>query len=159
MAVSLRTGAVLATVLLATGCTSIINHRGYISDALLVNSVQPGIDNRQSVEKTLGRPSFASQFGPPVWYYVGSNTHQAPFSRPSIYQHAVIAISFDAAGNVAQVQRSGIEKIARIDPESDKTPTLGRERGFLEDLFGNIGAVSTGGGGGGAGGGGGGSGR
>jgi outer membrane protein assembly factor BamE (lipoprotein component of BamABCDE complex) len=144
--------AVLGAMALATGCTSIVNHRGYIADALLLESVQPGIDNRQSVERTLGRPSFASQFGPPVWYYVGSNTRQAPFSRPSIYEHAVVAISFDAAGNVAQVQRSGMEKVARIDPESDKTPTLGRERGFLEDLFGNIGAVSTGGAGAGGGG-------
>ena len=32
-----------------------------------------------------------------------------------------------------------MEQVARIDPDSDETPTLGRERSFLEDLFGNIG--------------------
>jgi len=151
-----RIGAVLATALLATGCTTIINHRGYIADPLLVVSVQPGLDNRQSVEKTLGRPSFTSEFGPPVWYYVSSNTKQSAFSRPVIYQHSVIAVSFDPAGTVTKLDTWGIDKVVRISPEHDKTPTLGRERGFLEDLFGNIGAVSAGGGAGGGGGGGGG---
>ncbi|MEO6042234.1 MAG: outer membrane protein assembly factor BamE [Croceibacterium sp.] len=153
-----RLGVALAGALAAGGCSSIVTHRGYIADELLVQSVEPGVDNRQSVERTLGRPSFTTQFGAPVWYYVGSNTHQAPFNSPKIYQHGVMAVSFDGAGNVAKVERSGMEKVARIDPNGDSTPTLGRERGFLEDLFGNIGAVSTGGGtgksGGGSGGGG-----
>ena len=30
-----------------------------------------------------------------------------------------------------------------LQPDGDKTPTLGRERGFLEDLFGNIGQVGA----------------
>ena len=50
---------------------------------------------------------------------------------------------FDQAGNVSRVERTGMEQVARIDPENDKTPTLGRERTFLEDLFGNIGQVGA----------------
>ena len=152
-----RIGVLLGGALLAGGCSSIVNHRGYIADELLVQSVEAGVDNRLSVERTLGRPSFTSQFGPQVWYYVASNTNQAPFTRPKIYEHAVTAISFDGAGNVAKVERSGIETVAQINPNGDSTPTLGRERGFFEDLFGNIGAVNAAGGAGagGAGGGGG----
>jgi len=131
--------------MLASGCSSIVNHRGYVSDELLLQSVQPGVDNRDSVERTLGRPSFVGQFGEPVWYYISSNTRQAPFTSPRIFAHNVLAVRFDQAGNVAGIERSGLEKVAQINPESDKTPTLGRERGFLEDLFGNIGAVSAGG--------------
>ena len=141
-----RMGAVLAAASLAAGCTSIVNHRGYIADPLLVASVQPGVDNRQSVERTLGHPSFSSQFGDPVWYYVASNTHQQPFGQPHIFQHSVYAVRFDRAGNVTSFQSWGMERLARISPVGDKTPTLGRHRGFLQDLFGNIGAVSTGGG-------------
>ena len=50
---------------------------------------------------------------------------------------------FTAAGNVATVDRTGLEQVARISPEGDKTPTLGRDRSFFEDLFGNIGAVGA----------------
>ena len=139
-----RIGVALGAAMLATGCVSIIGQRGYLADEILLQSVQPGVDDRQSVERTLGRPSFISQFGEPVWYYVSSTTGQKPFSNPKINGHTVLAVHFDAADNVASVERSGIEQVARIDPENDETPTLGRERSFLEDLFGNIGQVGTG---------------
>ena len=133
-------GAVLAL----GACTSIRESRGYIVDQTLLQSVQPGIDNRQSVEGTLGRPTFTSQYGDPTWYYVSSVTGRKPFVRPRIQNHSVLAVKFDAAGNVASVDRSGIEDVVYLQPDGDKTPTLGRERGFLEDLFGNIGQVGSG---------------
>lgn len=138
--------AVLGCAIIALGaCTSIRESRGFINDPLLTRSVQPGIDNRQSVEGTLGRPTFASQYGEPVWYYIASETGRRPFVRPRISSHAVLAVRFDAAGNVASVERSGIDQVVYLQPDSDMTPTLGRERSFLEDLFGNIGQVGAGG--------------
>ena len=143
-----------ALAVLAGGCTTIKDRRGYLSDAALIDSVQPGIDNKTSVERALGRPTFASQFGDPAWYYVSMETKQKPFTRPSTASQLVLRVRFDAAGNVIAVDRAGMEKVARIDPDGKKTPTLGRDRSFLEDLFGNIGAVGAPGAGGAAGGGG-----
>jgi outer membrane protein assembly factor BamE (lipoprotein component of BamABCDE complex) len=149
-----RTGAaVLLAAALLPGCTAIRESRGYIEDATLTNLIQPQIDNRQSVEGTLGRPTFTSQFGTPTWYYVSSITGQRPFNRPRIRQHSVLAVTFDENGRVSEVKRSGVDKVVYLDPSGDKTPTLGRERGFLEDLFGNIGQVGSTGLPGGAGGG------
>lgn len=143
--------AVLGCAMLALGaCSSIRESRGFVNDPVLTRSVQPGIDNRRSVEATLGRPTFESQYGENTWYYISSVTGRRPFVRPRIRDHAVMAIQFDDAGNVESVERSGIEEVVFLQPDGDKTPTLGRERGFLEDLFGNIGQV--GGLGGGAGG-------
>lgn len=137
-------GVALALVLTAaSGCTSIQDRRGYLADALLYNGIRAGIDNQRSVEATLGRPTFTSQFGEPTWYYVSSTTGLRPFGRPKIQNQSVLAIQFDDTGNVANVDRSGIERVVYLSPESDETPTLGRERGFLEDLFGNIGAVGA----------------
>ena len=140
-----------ALVALAGGCASIKDHRGYLVDAALVDSVQPGVDNRTSVERTLGRPSFASQFGDPAWYYVATDTKQSPFGRPQAYQQTILRVRFDPAGNVVAVDKAGLEKAVRLSPDGDKTPTLGRDRGLLEDLFGNIGSVGSGMGGGGGG--------
>ena len=145
MAGTLRIMVALGVVALTTGCiNSITNHRGYIHNEVLLQSVQPGIDNRLSVERTLGQPSFASQFGEPTWYYVSSTTRQAPFTTPKISEHTVLAVKFDPAGNVTAVERSGLEQVAYLSPDGDETPTLGRDRSFLEDLFGNIGQVGTG---------------
>ena len=140
----MRIGAVLGAAMLAAGCVQIQGHRGYLADELLLQSVQPGVDDRTSVEQTLGRPSFISQFGQPVWYYVSSTTGQKPFRKPRIEGHTVLAVRFDAADQVVSVERSGLEQVARIDPENDETPTLGRNRSFFEDLFGNIGQVGAG---------------
>ncbi len=148
----MRAAVVKAMVVLAAAgtlgaCNSIKDHRGYIVDQPLLDSVQTGIDNRQSVERTLGRPTFESAFGRKDWYYVSSNTRQAAFTRPKINEQLVLRISFDERGNVSAVERSGMEKVVVLDPDGGKTPTLGRERSFLEDLFGNIGTVGTGAGG------------
>jgi len=139
-----RIGAVLGAGLLVTGCSSIVGHKGYLADEVVLQSVQPGVDNRTSVERTLGQPSFISQFGEPVWYYVSSTTGQRPFTTPRITQHSVLAVRFDPAGNVVSADRSGLEQVARISPESDETPTLGKDRSFFQDLFGNIGQVGAG---------------
>ena len=134
--------ALACCALLALGaCSSIRESRGFVNDPVLVRSIQPGIDNRRSVEGTLGRPTFESQYGEPTWYYISSVTGRRPFVRPRIREHAVLKVQFDEAGNVASVDRSGIEQVAYLQPDGAETPTLGRERSFLEDLFGNIGQV------------------
>ena len=135
--VALLGGAVLALA----GCSSIREARGFVNDPILVRTVQPQIDNRRSVEATLGRPTYESQYGENTWYYISSVTGRKPFVRPRIATHAVLVVRFDEAGNVATVDTRGIEEVVYLQPDGDKTPTLGRERGFLEDLFGNIGQV------------------
>ncbi|MCB2059026.1 MAG: outer membrane protein assembly factor BamE [Novosphingobium sp.] len=140
---ALCVGASLGLALLAGGCTSIRNHRGYVADQALIDAVQPGIDNRLSVERTLGRPTFVSQFGEKDWYYLSIDTKQPAFRKTHTDKQTVLRVRFDAKGNVVAVDRAGMEKVARVDPEGDKTPTLGRDRSFLEDLFGNVGAVGA----------------
>lgn len=153
-------GMIVVAAALATGaCTSIHDHRGYLIDQGLVDSVQPGVDNRLSVEKTLGRPTFTSQFGEPIWYYVAVDTKQVAFRTPRTTQQTVLRVRFDPRGNVLSVDKAHAEHIAVIRPDGKITPTLGKHRSLLEDLFGNIGAVGapgmggTGAGGGGTGGG------
>ena len=147
-----RAGLVLGAVAALSACTAIREPRGYVIDNTLYNSVQPGIDNRQSVEATLGRPTFTSQYGDSTWYYVSSVTGRRPFVRPRIQEHSVLAVKFDPAGNVVAADRTGMDQVVALSPDGAETPTLGRERGFLEDLFGNIGTVNAPGGAGGPGG-------
>jgi len=148
-----------ALVLTAAGCAPVRSHQGYVVDVDLVNSVQPGVDNRQSVQQTLGKPTVQSQFagqsGGGDWYYLARDSANLAFRNPRPTNQIAIQISFDAAGTVTAVRRSGTEQVASVDPSGKVTPTLGRKRGFFQDLFGNIGTVgAAGGGAGGAGGGG-----
>lgn len=136
--------AAVVAVAALSGCASIKDHRGYLADTALIDAVQAGIDNKTSVERSLGRPTFVSEWGQKDWYYVSIDTKQAAFARPRTAAQTILKVSFDDRGNVAAVERIGMEKVVRLDPDGNKTPTLGRERTFLEDLFGNIGTVGSG---------------
>ena len=56
-------------------------------------------------------------------------------------------ISFDPAGNVTAIRRSGLDQVDSIHMYGKTTPTLGRKRSLFQDLFGNIGTVGAAGGG------------
>lgn len=142
---SVRGRALAAGLILvaASACTPVRGHQGYVVDADLVNSIQPGVDNRQSVLQVLGKPTLTSQFNEGDWYYVSRNSRNLAFNNPRIADQTTLRISFDAQGNVTEVRRTGPELIASVNPSDKKTPTLGRERGFFEDLFGNIGTVGA----------------
>jgi outer membrane protein assembly factor BamE (lipoprotein component of BamABCDE complex) len=143
--------ALAVLVLGASGCTRLKAHQGYVGDATLLSSVQPGVDNKASVEASLGRPTFVGQFDSNDWYYYTRDTKQLAFASPKASGQFVLHVRFDPAGNVATIKQTGMESIARINPEGDKTPTLGRHTGFFEDFFGNIGSVGAPGAGGGSG--------
>ena len=128
---------------LTSGCASFRDHQGYLVDEQLVSAIQPGIDNRDSVAGTLGRPTFTGQFDRDQrdWYYVSRDTRAAAFTMPRPSAQTTLHIRFDQAGNVESVQRTGAELAVNINPDSRETPTLGRNRSLLQELFGNIGAV------------------
>ena len=127
----------------ASACTPIRTHQGYVTDPDLVASIQPGVDNRESVLRTLGKPTLTSQFNEGEWYYVSRESSNLAFNKPRAKEQLVLRVRFDQAGNVANIDRMGKDLIASVNPSGDKTPTLGRERSFFQDLFGNIGTVGA----------------
>lgn len=143
-------GAALALATIATGaCSPLKGHQGYVLDVDLINSVQPGVDNRQSVLQVLGKPSFTSEFNQGDWYYVARDTRNFAYNNPKVINQTTLIITFDARGVVTGVRRTGKEQVASISPYGRVTPTLGRKRSLFDELFGNIGTVNAAGGGGG----------
>ena len=137
-----RLSALLVGASLLTACAGIREHRGFVLDEQLASAIQVGTDNKASVSKTLGLPTFVSQFDANEWYYLSQNTTQFAFRNPRVKEQKLVRVRFDAAGNVASVVQSGPELIAAVNPAGGKTPTLGRKRSFFEELFGNIGTIS-----------------
>jgi outer membrane protein assembly factor BamE (lipoprotein component of BamABCDE complex) len=136
----------LSTIALAAlamgGCASNRAHKGAIIDPQLASSIQPGVDNKASVQKLLGTPTLTGEFSPNEWYYVSRDTNQLAFRNPRVTKQLIMLVRFDQAGNVASIQRTGKELILGVDPTHRQTPTLGRKKSFFGELFGNIGSVS-----------------
>lgn len=134
--------AIVGLGLALSACAGIRDHKGFVIDQTLADGIQVGVDNKDSVAKTLGRPTFTGQFDPNDWYYVSADTKQSALGSGSIDKLEAVHVRFDASGNVAGVQTAGKEQIAEVDPKSGKTPTLGSDKSFIEELFGNIGTIA-----------------
>src|SRR5579875_1643171 len=125
------------------GCTAVHQHQGYMLENTLANAIQPGTDNKESVMNTLGRPTFSGTFDQNDWYYVSRDTRNMGYSKPHVTAQTILHVHFDQAGNVASIDRRGLEQVASIHPSKDKTPTLGSHHNLFDELFGNIGSVGT----------------
>jgi outer membrane protein assembly factor BamE (lipoprotein component of BamABCDE complex) len=145
--VRVSTMALLAV--LAAGCASNRAHKGAVIDPQLLSSIQPGVDNKDSVQKLLGTPTFSGQFTPNEWYYVSRDTNQLGFRNPRVTKQNITLVRFDKGGNVASVQNTpGKQLVLNVNPTKRFTPTLGRKQSFFEELFNNIGSVNSAPGGG-----------
>lgn len=126
-----------------SGCAPLRSHTGYVVDVDLVNSIQPGVDNRQSVLETLGTPTFTNQFGQGQWFYLARDSRNYAYNKPKPTNQIALRISFDDQGTVTRIDRTGVDQVVKINPADKTTPTLGRKRSFFEQLFGNIGTVGA----------------
>jgi outer membrane protein assembly factor BamE (lipoprotein component of BamABCDE complex) len=142
MKLGLMTATISAALLLA-GCAQFRSHKGVVLDPQLAAAIQPGVDNKDSVEKAIGRPTFVGQFTPNDWYYVSRDVNQVAFRNPHVVDQTTLIVHFDQKGNVASVQHTGKELVMNVSPTHRSTPTLGRKRSFFEELFGNIGSVGA----------------
>jgi outer membrane protein assembly factor BamE (lipoprotein component of BamABCDE complex) len=142
-AAPLLIGAIAVGALALGGCSAVRIHQGYVMETTLTNAIQPGTDNKESVMNTLGRPTFSGTFDQNDWYYVSRDTRNMGYSQPHAIDQAILHVHFDQAGNVASIDRRGLEQVASIHPSKDKTPTLGSHRSLFDELFGNIGAVGA----------------
>lgn len=139
---AVKLSAMLLGAASLSACVGVREHRGFVLDEQLAKSVQVGVDNKTSVTKTLGRPTFVGQFDANDWYYLSQDTKQFAFRNPRVTDQKLLHVRFDPAGNVIQTGMTGKELIASVDPVGDYTPTLGRKRSFFSELFGNIGTIA-----------------
>lgn len=135
----LKYSLIAGTVLTTSACGNGRAMRGYVFDAELADAIQPGVDNRASVETTLGTPTMRATFDNKTWYYISTTVRIRPIFWPDAKAHRVLAVSFNDSGVVSDVNNLGLEDMREVDNVSDKTPTKGRKLNFFEQIFGSIG--------------------
>tara|TARA_R110002096_G_scaffold126381_5_gene273203 strand:+ start:98 stop:595 length:498 start_codon:yes stop_codon:yes gene_type:complete len=132
----------LAAGLATTACGNGRAIRGYIFDKELADAIMPGVDNRQSVQSTLGTPSVSATFSEDTWYYVSTTVRVRPVFWPDAKEHRVLAISFNESGVVDNVDNYDLSHMRTIDPSGDRTPTRGRNLSLFQQIFGSVGRFS-----------------
>lgn len=108
-----RGGHWLPMVLLAmvlAACSPVMRYHGYAPSEADLSRLQVGRDTRESVEAAIGRPGMGGVMEGSGWYYVQSDWRQRGWRAPEEVDRQVVAISFDARGRVANIERFGTER-------------------------------------------------
>ena len=137
---SLLAGSVLVIAGLAA-CAPIRDVRGYVPDEEKVAAVKVGADTRDTVQDKLGTPSSTATFGDPTWYYISTEQERYAFFKPDVTKRSILAVQFSEDGKVADIRTYGIEDGQVISLVDRETPSRGKEMSFLQQMFGNMGAM------------------
>ena len=137
--IGLKTVLLGAALMAVTACARLDDRHGYIPDAELLEDVQVGLDTRETVARTLGRPSTEGIIADTGWYYVRSEYERFLWRAPVETDRQVLAITFDEAGRVSNLERFGLENGRVIALERRVTDSNTQGIGFLRQLFSNLG--------------------
>ena len=128
-----------AVALTLSACAPKTALRGNQPRAYQLEQLEVGQQRKREVARILGSPSVAGTFDDSTWYYISRRTESWAFFGEEVVEQQVLALYFDDAG-VLQHMETYTQDDARNIATSDRTtPTAGRELGFFEQIFGNLG--------------------
>ena len=131
-------------LLVATACAPVYRNHGYVPSDQELAALEVGVDTRETVAATVGRPSASGLLNDVGWYYVQSRWKHRGGRAPVEEERQVVAITFTEQGSVANIERFGLEK-GRIVPLSRRvTASNVKSAGLLKQLFGNLGRINAG---------------
>lgn len=110
----IRTKGAKALVLVAlmgalSACSAVYRNHGYVPMEEDLALVEVGVSDRQTVATAIGRPSATGLLEGAGWYYVGSRWKHFGLYAPQEISREVVAVSFDEAGLVSNVERFGLQ--------------------------------------------------
>lgn len=135
-----RLGIVMTAAIAVTACAAEVRNRGNLVEDRRLEQIEVGTSTAGDVLRTFGSPTAVATFDDGIWYYIGSRVEYFAFFEPDVLERRVIRVQFDTlSGVITDLQVRTLEDGMEFAFEESETPTLGRQMGVLEQLFGNIG--------------------
>lgn len=131
-------------VLVVAGCTSVYRNHGYVPKEEELSEIVVGVDTRDTVAETVGSPSAGGVLDSSGYYYVQSRVRHFAYRRPEVVSREVLAITFDNAGVVRNIERFGLEDGQVVPLTRRVTETAASDNGFLRQLLRNLGNFAAG---------------
>ncbi len=133
----------LSAALLA-GCATLEDRHGYIPDAASLNDVEVGRDTKETVSRILGTPGTEGIVDDRGWYYVRSDYERFLWRAPVEVDREVLAVTFDEADRVSNIERFGLQDGQVVALERRVTDSNTQGISFLRQLFSNLGNFNPG---------------
>lgn len=128
---------------LLVACGATYRNHGYIPPDDDLSNIVVGVDTRDTVASSIGRPGVSGILDASGWYYVRSRFRSFAYRAPEEIDREVLAISFDDRGTVTNLERFGLEdgRVIRLSRRVTTSNTQGV--GFLRQAFGNLGRFNA----------------
>ncbi len=139
-----RRAALFAAALALSGCIATFRNHGYIPTDLDLAQVQVGVDTRETVLETIGSPTSGGVLNGSGYYYVASKFRHFGWFEPQEIEREVLAISFNEAGTVQNIERFGLDDGQVVVLSRRVTDDNIRDTTFIRQLLGNIGNFDAG---------------
>mgnify|MGYP001794569299 CR=1 FL=1 len=139
-----RAGLAAVLAIAVSACAPTFRNHGYAPTDAELQEIIVGVDTRASVEDTIGRPSTSGVLTESAFYYLADRRRHFAFRAPEVVDRQLVAVSFDRAGVVANIERFTLED-GRVVPLSRRvTDSTVQDNTFLRQLLGNIGRFDPG---------------
>jgi outer membrane protein assembly factor BamE (lipoprotein component of BamABCDE complex) len=124
-------------------CSPIYRRHGYVPSDKDLEALVVGESTQEDVAFEVGRPSSIGVLTGSGWFFVGSTFRQSGIRAPQEINRQVVAITFDDAGVVQNIERFGLEDGEVIVISRRVTESNIEGLSFLRQLLGNIGNLSA----------------
>lgn len=139
----LKIGLGAFCIVALSACTAQYRSHGYVPSEDALQQIVPGVDTRGTVEDLVGVPSTAGALNDSGFYYIESEVRHFAWQRPEVVDREVLAITFDQAGVVENIERYGLQD-GQVVPLARRITRSGDgDISFIRKLFGNIGGLNA----------------
>ena len=134
----------LSVPLALSACTATYRNHGYIPPEEDLAQIVVGKTTQGELEGLIGKPSAQGLLAGSGWYYVGSRWQFYGPREPREIQRQVVAVSFNEAGTVTNVERFGLDRGKIVVLSRRVTDTGVSSLGLIRQLMGSVGRVNAG---------------
>ena len=145
-----RLAGAMAAALALSACAAQVRNHGYVPTDADLEEIVVGVDDKASVESTIGTPSVAGVLNEDGYFYVSQQVRAYGWREPVVIDREIVAISFDSRGVVSNIERFGLEDGNVVALSRRVTDSNVQGITFLRQLLGNLGRLAPGFGNGGA---------
>ena len=139
-----RVALALAVLSIAAACARLSDSHGYIPEEAALDEIVVGQDTTATAALILGRPGTNGIVDERGWYYVRSEYERFLWRAPIEVNRQVVAVSFDDAGVIENVEEFGLEEGQVVALSRRVTTSNTQGVGFLRQLFSNLGNFDAG---------------
>jgi len=137
-----RYGLAVVALFGLIGCAATFTNHGYAPTDDELENIIVGVDTRNSVEETIGRPSSTGVLKEGGWFYISSRVRYFAYKEAEVIDRQLVAVSFNKRGTVTNIERFTLEDGRVVALTRRVTDTGIKGVSFIGQMLGNIGRVN-----------------